>query len=448
MATIKFLLQSKSTTAPVYARLSLERNKSIKRKTGFVYDFNLWSKKTGYPKTSDANSKKLKNKLKQLDVFIIDRYNTDYTKGEIINGNWLKELIDEFNGRAKPNKTEYLIEYGNEYVEKLPYRVTSKGKGASKDTITKYTTIVKKLVGFEKFKQTKFLIRDVNLQFRDDFVMYLTEEDSIGENTAGRYLSFVKTIVLNARKNGRTISPQIDDFKGFTISPPIVTLTREEIKQIKNTTYELEQLEIARDWLIIGCYVGQRVSDLLRMTTKMTTEVRTPKGTYNILKLTQKKTKKDVEIPIHNEVKIILDKRKGEFPPIFASNYGSNSTIFNKLLKEVCRIAEINTITKGNLNNPETNRYETGEYPKWRLISSHSCRRSFATNFYGLPKYTTPLLMSITGHSTEKMFLKYIGKTANDYALQIAKIFQEEIETSKKETEPIRLKVIKNASNQ
>ena len=40
-------------------------------------------------------------------------------------------------------------------------------------------------------------------------------------------------------------------------------------------------------------------------------------------------------------------------------------------------------------------------------MSSHTCRRSFCTNQYlkGVP---TVLLMKISGHSTEKAFLRYI----------------------------------------
>ena len=39
--------------------------------------------------------------------------------------------------------------------------------------------------------------------------------------------------------------------------------------------------------------------------------------------------------------------------------------------------------------------------------------------------FTTPQLMAITGHSTEQMFLNYIGKTADDWAMQTAKTFRE-----------------------
>ena len=42
------------------------------------------------------------------------------------------------------------------------------------------------------------------------------------------------------------------------------------------------------------------------------------------------------------------------------------------------------------------------------LASSNDCRISFATNFYAQREYPMPLLMSVTGHKTETMFLNYI----------------------------------------
>ncbi len=59
-------------------------------------------------------------------------------------------------------------------------------------------------------------------------------------------------------------------------------------------------------------------------------------------------------------------------------------------------------------------RKQDGNFEKWELVSSHICRRSFATNHYG--KLPTPVIMAVTGHSTERMFLTYIGKTAKDNA--------------------------------
>jgi integrase len=108
-------------------------------------------------------------------------------------------------------------------------------------------------------------------------------------------------------------------------------------------------------------------------------------------------------------------------------------------MKIVCKNAGINTIIEGYKYNNKNKRRVLGKYPKWEIISSHDLRRTFASNNYG--KMPTPLVMSITGHSTEKTFLNYIGKTSIDYAHQIAEYYLKETEKAKKEFNP---KVIKN----
>lgn len=444
MATIKYLLQSKSSTASIYLRFSLGRGKSIKRKTGAVCDYKYWSEVTGFPKPKDTASKELKSNLKKLESFIITEYNKDFSKGVVVDGNWLETKIAMFNGRAESNELNYLSSYIKHFIDRLPFRVTKSGKkGVNKDTITKYNTILKKIEGFQIHSKKQFLVKEVDLNFRSNFLEYLTKIDKISDNTAGRYISFVKTIILDARKNGIEVSVQINDFTGYSIEPPIVTFSFDEINTVKNKSYEKEEYRIARDWFVIGCYVGQRASDLFRMNFKMIENI----GGFDFIVLTQVKTNELVQIPIHDEVKTILNKRKGKFPPKFADNIGSCTTMFNRYIKKVLKIAEIDELVEGNLNNPETNRYEKGIYPKWKLVSSHSCRRSFATNFYAQREYPTPLLMSVTGHKTETMFLNYIGKKPIDYALQLAKIWAEKAKGESIKNGEAKLKILKSASN-
>jgi integrase len=54
----------------------------------------------------------------------------------------------------------------------------------------------------------------------------------------------------------------------------------------------------------------------------------------------------------------------------------------------------------------------TEQFKKWELVTTHTARRSFATNMY-LMKVPTLSIMAVTGHKTEKAFMKYI-KLAND----------------------------------
>jgi integrase len=57
-------------------------------------------------------------------------------------------------------------------------------------------------------------------------------------------------------------------------------------------------------------------------------------------------------------------------------------------------------------------------YKKWQLVTTHTARRSFATNLYksGFP---TLSIMAITGHTTEKSFLKYIKVTPDEHAKKL-----------------------------
>jgi len=75
------------------------------------------------------------------------------------------------------------------------------------------------------------------------------------------------------------------------------------------------------------------------------------------------------------------------------------------------------------------------------MVSTHTARRSFATNHYG--KLPTPVIMSATGHTTEKMLLAYIGKTAKDNALVLQDFWKKEMTKSKKEPQ---LEIVKTAN--
>jgi len=199
------------------------------------------------------------------------------------------------------------------------------------------------------------------------------------------------------------------------------------LKQVKNMPIVgNENLKHARDWFIIGCYTGQRISDLMRMNKKMICTKTDIEGEeFKFIELTQEKTGSRVTIPLMDEVEEILNKYNGDFPPVFSSDKSSNDTLFNRYIKKVCKLAGINEIVKGLVFNEEENRNEIKDTEKYNLISSHTCRRSFATNFYGNPKLPTPIIMAITGHKTEKTFLDYIKKDPADYVISSASVFKE-----------------------
>ena len=409
MATAKFLIQSKSDNANIYIRLSIDRNNVYKRKTGLTINANDWSTETKYIKNNrDEKLKNLDSTLKKLSVKIFDKTNAAVKNGTPIDGDWLEKQIDEhFNKKVKTN-LDLLVNYFDYYIESLPYKNRSDGEvGLSKRTIQKYKTIRDKIAAFEKYKKKKYYIKDVDLNFRTDFIKYLTKVDNLSKNTIGRYIPFIKTVCRDAKDNGYETSPGLNKVKGYTIKSKFEILTFEELEKIQHTHFTQEYLKNAKDWLIIGSYLGQRVSDLLNITKNDLTKIRDTE----MVQIIQQKTKKHIAIPLHDKVKEILIKRNGEFPRKISDQK------FNNYIKEVTKAAGLNNKIEGNLINPETKRKESGIYEKWQLVSSHICRRSFASNFYG--DIPTPLLIGITGHSTERQFLEYIGKPPTDKAIQV-----------------------------
>lgn len=415
MATIRFILQSKKNPANIYLRLSINRTTVIKRKTGFIIDPDKWSNKTNLPLPSDETLKNLKANLGKLSTHIEQSLNTAISKGEEIAGDWLQNEIDTFQGKKKPSDIDRLVNYCQYYIDTLPYKEYPSGKkGVVSGTIQKYKTLKIKISEFEKNQRKKFYIKDVGLKFRNDLVKYFSEVDKLNGNTTGRYIKFLKTICLDAKKNGIEVNPQLDHIKGFTEKASKVFLSFDELEIIEKKTYSRPSLENAKDWLIIGSYIGQRVSDLLKLTIdniKIVKDIRTGKN-REFIELVQQKTGKRVSIPVHKKVKAILTKRDGHFPNRISDQK------FNLHLKDVCKLAGIDELIEGGKVDKKINRKINGSYPKYELITSHICRRSFATNFYGI--IPTSQLIGVTAHATERQFLEYLGKTDTDYAMMLA----------------------------
>lgn len=450
MATVRFLVQSKSDNAPIYLRLTLGREGDYKRKTTQFINPKSWSKKTGLPKQNNADNKNLTITLKNLATQVLKELNLANQQGEDVDGDWLQKTINKHFNKEEVTELDYLSSYGDYFLKNLKYRHNGKTNtiGVSKSTERKYKTIVNKIKAFDinKGKRTKLV--EVDLKYRNEFIEYLKDNNEriLNDNSIGRYLKFVKTICLDAERNGYKVNGQLKDFKGFTVDAPKVILTVKELEQIKKTTLISENHQLARDWLIIGCYTGQRVSDLLRMKKNL---IKSLQG-FEFIVITQQKTKKTVQIPIHSEVREILKKRNGNFPPLFTKNIESNKALFNRYLKQLCKVAGIETLVEGNKYDEKSKRYLLGIFPKHELISSHICRRSFATNHYATEEYPTPLLMNVTGHKTEKMFLTYIGKQPIDYSLQLAKIWSkiEEVKNSRLNVvKPINHELIQREQN-
>ncbi|WP_407498221.1 tyrosine-type recombinase/integrase [Elizabethkingia anophelis] len=422
MATVKYYLRSKSKDSIIQIQLSISKTLKMRNSTGLIINSTDWNDKTSLPKQNNAQNKNLITKLNDLKSFVLKKYNNDLSEGILFDTYWLKNKINAFFERVDIHTDDNIVINYMAYYNDL--RKLTKTKKTSDH---KFLMLLKKFTSFQQFQKKIYTIPEIDKKVILEFNNWLTEENKLMESTAQTTLKNLKTVLLDARNNGKTIHHQINSFSIENKPAFKVFLNFQEIEQIKQARIIGNDLIHARDWLIIGCYTGQRVSDLLRMNkNQIYTRTDSEGESFRFIELVQEKTGKQVIIPLHDEVENILKKYNGNFPPTFrGTTFNSDVTLFNYHIKKVCELAEINTKVKGKVFNDELKRNEIKETEKHHLISSHICRRSFATNFYGDKRFTTPQIMAITGHSTETVFLSYIGKTSADHALNTAKTFKE-----------------------
>ena len=433
MATIKYLLQSKSETSNIYVRYSINRKTVLKRKTGYVINAKDWSEDKAFPKTGKEDLKVLKSKLEKLAVFLNNSYNDSVSRGLELTGEWLMLQIDLFNNKVPILQLDVLTTYIQKYIDESHYKQNAKKElGLSKGRIQNLKLFKNTILRYEAeiFRSKNILIKDINLLFVEKYKTWLFDK-GYSVNYVGKNIANIKTICLDASKNDIEISTQIKNVKGLSESKApedIVFLNDDEQQAIKNAILKRESLNNARKWLLLGCLIGQRGGDLLNITERNVKELNGMK----IIELKQQKTGKLVAIPLLPEALEILEN---------GLPYKISLVRFNEYIKEVCQIAEIDIPTNGREKLTANNPTVKGIFPKYKVISSHVCRRSFATNFYG--RIPTPILMNITAHGTERMFLNYIGKTTYDNAYQMLEYFSK---LAPRDKSPV-MEVIKNTGN-
>ena len=415
MASINFLYRSTKDKANLNLRLLYRHNSEdyvFGVKTQFEVSKHYWTKQHK-KKSKDIEitnqQTQTNNELNKIENHILKAFNS--ISPDAINKKWLQTQIDNYyNPKAETNIPTNLIDYIDFYID---YRKNEISKTAKR----KSTVIKNKLIKYEAFTKKQILIKDVNDNFKNNYVDY-QKKKMYAQNTIQREFVFIKTVCKHARYLGLETSPQLDGLRIDRQKVEKIYLTFEDLNKIENISKDklTESLDNAKDWLIISCYTGQRISDFMRFNDK---QIRVENG-KTLIEFTQKKTGKNMTVPLHNKVIEILNKRNGKFP------YKISDQKYNDFIKIVCKLAELNEPTKGSKlieTEPESRifRKQTGIYEKWELVTSHIGRRSFASNFYG--EIPTTYLIYVTGHSTEAMFLNYIGKSNKDLALEMTKYF-------------------------
>jgi hypothetical protein len=258
----------------------------------------------------------------------------------------------------------------------------------------------------------KLPFEKINLEFIEHFRDYLY---------AAQYKKTIKGVEMMVNYKQNTIDKQIKGIKQFILAAiekkyvehftwtsikaemnetDSVITDFDEIQAIYNTPLSNEKEIKVRDKYVLNTFLGLRYSDLNRLDEHLFRKAIVNGIERVIYTGRNKKTDRKVEFALHPTAVEILEQYNYQIPKM-------NACEFNSTIKEVTRKAGLTQLVR--IREIRGGQKTELDFPKNELITSHTGRRSFCTNFYehGIP---VAAIMSISGHATEKEFRKYVKK--------------------------------------
>jgi integrase len=407
------LLNKTRNKSLVIASVSWEGNR-IQMSAGLSLATSLFDFKKGKAKRSAANAFEINQYLDNISQELKNYYTVLKASHESVTKemlkNKLKSIVKPDSSNAADTSISFFSHYNNFIEErrnnpKFNYR-----------TIQSYVTTKKHLENFSKDSGYNVTFVNLNEEFADKFVVYLTNVVGRVNNSADSILKTLKIFLNYAVEKGistdlrfkKVFGDVSRSFKLKTESQS-VALTMEEIDKLEKVKLSSKKLNQIRDLFLIQIYTCTRYSDLNNLKPE---NILMDEG---LIKIYQLKTADPTIIPLSQKLRIILQKYDRFKLPKYSNQK------FNDYIKEVCKLAGIDTkieITKyyGKKRVNET-------YEKWQLISSHTARRTNIT--VSLKKNVLPeMVMQISGHKNRSAFQKYVKISQSEALDAMRKVWE------------------------
>jgi len=338
---------------------------------------------------------------------------------------YLKESYDKLFGFAIVKKQLNVVDYLNSFVKDIENGVilTENKTKYADGSIKPYRTLINNLKMFDYLNSTETFFDSINLDWYDDFINFLYNEnecielelskDEYTPKSSGKYIKCLKHLMKYAFE--KELSSNVEYQKKYFKAPDkesfAVVLSVSEIELLANL--ELKDIDMeCRDIFLVGCYSSLRQSDFWKIKPAYFSEENDIHGKkVTLLSITTKKTATAVKIPVVDNFLTIVKKYNYSLPQI-------SSKVLNDRIKTIAEQAGItNEVTYTSYKGGEQKQIVV---PKWKLIASHTCRRSAITNFYFYYEIPAERIMRISGHKDMKTFRNYIRFGDIDNALAVA----------------------------
>lgn len=350
-----------------------------------------------------------------------------------ITKKWMADVVDRYNFPEKyaPKDEQKEIKdiygYFNDYLTDKKFSIDfEKGNMVMLRSVARYEMFVRATDN----KEFVFDINTIDKDTIEDYRDYIANEKQLSEEHPILFKQIFANYPANVKRGNKMIEDRGSNAvfklmkklkaffswlnkKGITSNMPFVGvelgkeqfgepyyITLDERNIIASTPMPTKHLETQRDIFVFHCFVGCRVSDLVKLSAANVTD--------GILTYTPHKTKDEgqqalqARVPLHVVAQELIKKyvgidSKGRlFPFITPQKY-------NDAIKEIFTLA-------GITRNVEVRNALTGETeirPINEVASSHLARRTFCGNLYS--KVQDPnLIGKMSGHvEGSKAFTRY-----------------------------------------
>ena len=390
---VRYNLLKKKHTSYILLCISYD-GKRLQTSINEKIDSNKWSKLKQRVKISCTEAFNINSYLDKIEATAKKIYYKCKMEGYSPTTAGLKEMIfSKLNGS---NKKLSFYEFVEEFTE-----LSKNSK--KKETIDDYNYTIKSLKEFEKYKRRRIDWDTLDMKFYDAYMDFQYNVKGNSQNLFGKRIKHIKTFLNAAHESGNNKHMMYKGFKRLQFDTDTIYLNEQEIdKMYMLDLSKNKRLERIRDLFVVECLTGVRYGDLMKITKEYIFK--------DSIKIKVSKTGQVLHTLLLPTTKKILKKYNFILPKISNSNY-------NKYIKEVGEIACINqTVTQESYRSGKAVSFKRKKY---QLITTHTARRSFATNMYKRG-YSPVQIMSITGHKKESTFLKYIRITNEESVRMIS----------------------------
>lgn len=379
-----YLDKSKANQAgkcPIMVRSRHNSDKLIRKATGELCLPSEWSEKKKLP--SDAHQK---NVLTALENSIVSQYKALVERNPGANLQDVWSAIKGEGGSYNVPKSTKVVDWVDHYLENSPHALS-------------YTRGVKLLSVHLKGKHN--LTFDQLTQARVDSLCKTMSDAKKSSNTILKTLKFLKQVAKMARDEGVKVATL--DFKApknyHRKARTEIRLTFQDIKKIQALELDDENLKKAKDLFLLQCFSGLRHVDIVKLTPSHINK--------NFIAVRQQKTGNEVFVTLNKYSNPIINRylAKAESHTSLLFN-DFKQQYYNRAIKDIAEAAGLHEKVKQIIYYGQAE--EAGEFSKYKLVKSHTGRRSFARllSHLGLDEQVIALEM---GHSAVSITQHYIG---------------------------------------